>query len=144
MARDGLDDEAVGRILRDTQRIALVGASNRPERPSLGVMRFLLAHGYQVVPVNPGLAGQSLLEQPVVSDLADAGELDMVDIFRASDQAGAVVDEAIQRGARTVWLQLGVSDPAAVGRARAAGLQAVVDRCPAIEIPRLGITRRTA
>ncbi len=137
MAQDGLGDGEVERILRDTRRVALVGASNRPERPSHGVMRFLLARGYQVTPVNPGLAGQVLLGQAVVASLAEAGPLDMVDIFRASDQAGAVVDDAIRLGARTVWLQLGVIDVAAAERGRAAGLSVVMDRCPAIEMPRL-------
>ena len=139
MTRDGLSDEEVGHILRDTRRIALVGASDKPERASHGVMRFLLARGYAVVPVNPSLAGQTLLGQTAVATLAEAGTLDMVDVFRASDQAGAVVDEAIALGARTVWLQLGVIDTAAVERARQAGLAAVMDRCPAIEMPRLGI-----
>ena len=134
---DGLDDAEVARILRSTRRIALVGASNKPERPSHGVMRYLLHCGWQVTPVNPGLAGQTVLGQPVVASLADAGALDMVDIFRASDQAGAVVDEAIRLGARTVWLQLGVIDQDAAARARAAGLAVVMNRCPAIEAPRL-------
>jgi predicted CoA-binding protein len=137
MALDGLSDADVGRILRTTRRIALVGASNRPERPSYGVMRFLLQRGWAVTPVNPGLAGQSLLGQTVVAALEEAGPLDMVDIFRASDQAGGVVDDAIRLGARSVWLQLGVIDQAAAERARAAGLAVVMDRCPAIEAPRL-------
>ncbi len=144
MALDGLDDGEVARILRDTRRIAMVGASNRAERPSHGVMRFLLARGYDVVPVNPGLSGQTLMRQTVVSSLAEAGPLDMVDIFRASDQASAVVDEAIRLGARTVWLQLGVVDVEAADRARAAGLAVIMDRCPAIEIPRLGVVRAPA
>ena len=138
MALDGLADADVARILNETKRIALVGASNRPERPSHGVMRFLLSRGWQVTPVNPGLAGQTLLGQPVVASLDEAGPLDMVDIFRASDQAGGVVDDAIRLGARSVWLQLGVVDHDAAARARAAGLKVVMDRCPAIEAPRLG------
>lgn len=138
MALDGLSDADVSRILLNTRRIALVGASNRPERPSHGVMRFLLQRGWAVTPVNPSLAGQTLLGQTVVASLEEAGPLDMVDIFRASEQAGAVVDEAIRRGARSVWLQLGVIDHAAAERARAAGLAVVMDRCPAIEAPRLG------
>ncbi len=138
MALDGLADADVARILNETRRIALVGASNRPERPSHGVMRFLLSRGWQVTPVNPGLAGQTLLGQPVVASLDEAGPLDMVDIFRASDQAGGVVDDAIRLGARSVWLQLGVVDHEAAARARAAGLKVVMDRCPAIEAPRLG------
>ncbi|MGI3776162.1 MAG: CoA-binding protein [Janthinobacterium lividum] len=132
-----MDDAALRDLLTRTRRIALVGASANPARPSHGVMRFLLARGYAVTPVNPGLAGQTLLGQTVAASLDDAGPLDMVDIFRASDQAGAAVDDAIRLGARSVWLQLGVIDPAAIGRARAAGLDAVMDRCPAIEWPRL-------
>ena len=139
MAVDGLSDTQVARILRTTRRIALVGASARPERPSHGVMRFLLAQGWAVTPVNPGLAGQRLLGQPVVASLAEAAPLDLVDVFRAADRAGEVVDEAIRLGARTVWLQLDVIDHAAAERARRAGLNVVMDRCPAIEAPRLGV-----
>ena len=135
-----MDDATLRDLLHGTRRIALVGASANPARPSHAVMRFLLAHDYAVTPVNPGLAGQTLLGQPVAADLDEAARtapLDMVDIFRASDQAGAVVDDAIRLGARSVWLQLGVIDTAAVQRARDAGLAAVMDRCPAIEWPRL-------
>ena len=139
MAADGLSDADVARILRNTRQIALVGASNRPERPSHGVMRFLLRHGWEVTPVNPGLAGQTLLDRVVVASLAEAGPLDMVDVFRAPDRAGEMVDEAIRLGAHCVWLQLGVIDEAAAARARAAGLAVVMDRCPAIEAPRLGV-----
>ena len=140
MVVDGLTDKDVARILGQTRRIAMVGASNKPDRPSYGVMRFLLGQGWAVTPVNPALAGQTLLGQPVAGSLAEAGALDMVDVFRASDQAGGVVDEAIQLGARTVWLQLGVIDEAAASRARAAGLAVVMDRCPAIEATRLRLT----
>jgi predicted CoA-binding protein len=139
MTVDGLDDAAICSILTTTRRIALVGASARPDRPSYQVMGTLLAAGYTVVPVNPGVAGQSLHGQTVVATLAEAAPLDMVDIFRASDQAGPVVDEAVRLGARTVWMQLGVIDEAAAARARAAGLTVVMDRCPAIERPRLGL-----
>ena len=139
MARiDGLTDAEVAAILRQTRRIALVGASAKPQRPSHGVMAFLLARGWQVTPVNPGLAGQRLLGQTVVGTLDEAGPLDLVDIFRAPEQAGAVVDGAIRLGAHGVWLQLGVVDREAAERARAAGLAVVMDRCPAIEAPRLG------
>jgi len=138
---DGLDDAAVARLLLTTRRIALVGASANPGRPSHGVMRFLLAHGYEVIPVNPGLASQTLLGRQVVASLDAAGPLDMVEIFRNSAEPGAVVDAAIRLHARSVWLQLGVIDPAAIGRARAAGLVAVMDRCPAIEWPRLRLSR---
>ncbi|WP_337876488.1 CoA-binding protein [Elioraea sp.] len=140
MARDGLSDDDIRRLLTATRRIALVGASARPERPSHGVMRTLLAHGYAVVPVNPNLAGQELMGQRVVARLAGIeGPVDLVDIFRRSSEAGRVVDEAIAIGAKAVWLQLGVIDAAACDRARAAGLMAVMDRCPAIELRRLGI-----
>ncbi|GIX09116.1 CoA-binding protein [Elioraea sp.] len=140
MARDGLSDDDIRRLLTAAKRIALVGASARPERPSHGVMRTLLAHGYAVVPVNPNLAGQELMGQRVVARLAGIeGPVDLVDIFRRSSEAGRVVDEAIAIGAKAVWLQLGVIDAAACDRARAAGLMAVMDRCPAIELRRLGI-----
>lgn len=139
MAIDRLDDAEVAAILRRTRRIALVGASARPDRPSHGVMAFLLSHGWEVTPVNPALAGQALLGRIAVGTLAEAGPLDLVDVFRASDQAGGVVDDAIRLDARGVWLQLGVVDAAAAARARAAGLSVVMDRCPAIEAPRLGV-----
>lgn len=120
-------------LLLTTRRIALVGASHKPERPSFGVMRFLLARGYQVTPVNPGLAGQEILGQRVVASLAEAAPLDLVDVFRRSEEAGAVMDEAVALGARAVWLQLGVVDEAAAARARAKGVTVVMDRCPVIE-----------
>ena len=136
---DGLDDEAVVLLLRRTRRIALVGASARPERPSFGVMRFLLSRGYDVVPVNPGLAGQRLHGQLVVATLPEAAPLDMVDIFRSLEEVPAVVDEAIRLGARSVWMQLGLVESASAGRARVAGLVVAMNRCPAIEWPRLGL-----
>ncbi len=140
-ADDGLDDEAVAALLRRTQRVALVGASDRPDRASFRVMRFLLSRGYDVVPVNPGLVGQSLHGQPVVAVLADAAPLDMVDIFRSLDQVPAVVDEAIRLRARSVWMQLALVEPVSAARARAAGLVVAMDRCPAIEWPRLSLAR---
>jgi predicted CoA-binding protein len=126
-------------ILTGTRRIAVVGVSKNPDRASNAVLRFLVQHGFEVVGVNPGLAGQTMHGAPVVASLEEAGPLDMVDVFRASDQAGAVVDEAIRLGARTVWMQLGVIDAAAADRARAAGLAVVMDRCPIIEWRRLGL-----
>lgn len=140
MGQDGLSDDDIRHLLATTRRIALVGASAKPDRPAHGVMRHLLARGYEVVPVNPGLAGQSLMEQRVMARLTDIeGKVDLVDIFRRSSEAGRVVDEAIAIGAKAVWMQLGVIDPAARDRARAAGLVAVMDRCPAIELRRLGV-----
>src|SRR6516165_1360672 len=134
-------DEEIRRILTQTRRIALVGASAKPERPSHGVMRFLLEQGYDVTPVNPGLAGQEILGRKVVASLAEAAPLEMVDLFRNSAAVEAPVREAIRLGAKTIWMQLGVVNEAAAQAARAAGLAVVMDRCPAIEIPRLGINR---
>jgi predicted CoA-binding protein len=131
-------------LLTTTRTIAMVGASDRPDRPSHGVMRFLQAHGYRVIPVNPALAGQQLLGETVVATVAEAGPVDMVDIFRNSDAAGAITDEAIATGAKAVWMQLGVINEAAAARAKAAGLKVVMDHCPKIEITRLGIAAHSA
>ena len=129
-------------ILTTARVIALVGWSPNPDRPSHGVAAFLARQGYRVIPVNPGQAGMMALGEVVQSSLsAIVGPVDIVDIFRRSAMAGAVVDEAIAIGAGAVWMQLGVRDEAAAARARAAGLRVVMNRCPAIEIPRLGIVR---
>lgn len=137
-----MTDDKIRDLLLATRRIAMVGASDRPDRPSHGVFRFLLDRVYEAVPVNPQLAGRAVHGVPAVATLAEAAPLDMVDIFRRSADAGAVVDEAIRLGARSVWLQLGVVDEAAAARARAAGLIVVMDRCPAIEWRRLGLPPR--
>jgi predicted CoA-binding protein len=134
-----MDDEMIRDILTTTRRIAVVGASNKPERPSYGVMRFLIAKGFEVIPVNPGLAGLEILGRRVVATLEEAGPLDMVDLFRNAAEVAAPVDEAIRLRARTVWMQLGVVNEAAADKALAAGLRVVMDRCPAIEMPRLGL-----
>jgi predicted CoA-binding protein len=139
MRVDGLSDEEIRALLLATQRIALVGASNKPERPSYGVMRFLLGRGFDVVPVNPVLAGQRLQGQLVVASLEAAGPLDMVDLFRNAAEVGPPMAEAIRLGAKSVWMQLGVINEAAAAKARKAGLTVVMDRCPAIEMPRLGM-----
>jgi predicted CoA-binding protein len=132
-------DSELRTILRSVKTIAVVGWSPKPDRPSHRVAAFLKRRGYRVIPVNPGQAGQEALGETIRSTLAEAGPVDMVDIFRRSEEAGAVVDQAIAAGAKVVWMQLGVMDAAAADRARAAGLQVVMDRCPAIEIPRLGL-----
>jgi predicted CoA-binding protein len=136
---DGQTDAAIRTILETTRRIALVGASAKPWRPSHGVMRFLLECGYDVTPVNPGLAGQAIHDRPVVGRLDAAAPLEMVDVFRNSAHVGGVVDDAIRLGARVVWMQLGVVDQAAAELARAAGITVVMDRCPVIEARRLGL-----
>ena len=135
-------DEDIRRILTTTRRIAVVGASGNPSRPSNGVTRFLIGCGYDVTPVNPGLAGQALHGRMAVATLDQAVPLDMVDLFRASDQVGPFVRYAIRLGARTIWMQLGVIDRAAAEEAEAAGLAVVMDRCPHIEWGRLGLPRR--
>ena len=132
-------DDQIREVLTTTRRIALVGASNKPERPSYDVMRALLAHGYEVTPVNPGLAGQTIQGRAVVASLEEAAPLDMVDVFRASAHVRPVMDEAIRLGAKSVWLQLGVVDEDAARDGRAAGLTVIMDRCPKIELPRLGL-----
>ena len=131
-------DEDIAAVLAATRSIALVGASAKPERPSHRVMRFLQSVGYQVYPVNPALAGQSLLGSTVYPDLAAIPvAIDMVDVFRQSKYLQGISDQAIAIGARTLWTQLGVVDAAAAATAERAGLAVVMDRCPAIEFPRL-------
>jgi predicted CoA-binding protein len=137
LAVDGLDDATIRQVLTTTQRIALVGASANRDRPSNEVLGFLVARGYSVTPINPGLAGQKLYDRTVVAGLDAATPLDMVDLFRASEQVLAPVQEAIRLGARTIWMQLGVINLDAAALARAAGLIVVMDRCPVVELARL-------
>jgi predicted CoA-binding protein len=133
--------EDIAKLLNATRTIALIGISDRPDRPSYGVMKVLQDHGYRVLPVNPQIAGEHVHGEFVWNGLADIGvPIDMVDIFRRSEAAGDAVDEAIAAGAKSVWLQLGVVNEAAAARAEAAGLKVVMDRCPAIEIRRLGLS----
>lgn len=133
-----VDDREIADVLHRVRSIALLGASPRPERPSYGVMRFLLEHGYRVFPVNPGLAGTQLLGQTVYPSLADLPQrVDMVDVFRQSRFLDQIVDDTVASGIGVLWTQLGVVDEVAAQRAQNAGIRVVMDRCPAIEWPRL-------
>ena len=140
MDHDAYPDAYLRDVLTLTRTIAVVGASPRQERPSHRVMAYLQRRGYRTIPVNPFAAGQTINGETCYARLADIPEpVNMVDIFRRPEAAGSVVDEAVAIGARFVWMQLGVRDDAAAARAEASGLAVVMDRCPAIEIPRLGL-----
>jgi predicted CoA-binding protein len=133
-------DSEIADLLTRVRTIALVGASDRPSRPSYGVMKYLQSRGYRVFPVNPQITGEHVHGEYVWRELSQIGEpIDMVDIFRRSQAAGEAVDEAISIGAKAVWLQIGVINQEAAARAEAAGLQVVMDRCPKIDIPRLNV-----
>ncbi len=132
------DDETIRTVLRDTRTIAMVGASANWSRPSFFVMKYLQRKNYRVIPVNPGIAGQEILGEPVAAALSDIGEpVDMVDVFRNSAAAGPITDEAIDIGAKSVWMQIGVRNDDAASRAEAAGLTVIMNRCPKIEYSRL-------
>ena len=138
MDHDRYDDAYIREILRESKVIAMVGASSNWNRPSYFAMKYLQRKGFRVIPVNPREAGNKILGETVYATLADIPEsIDMVDVFRNSEAAGAVADDAIAVGAKTLWMQLGVRNDEAATRAEAAGLKVVMNRCPKIEFGRL-------
>ncbi len=140
MNHDSYDDALIKRILTNVKTIALVGASNNPARPSYIVFKYLKERGYRVIPVNPGLAGQELLGETIYGKLADIPfPVDMVEIFRNSEAAGPITDEALAMSPkpRVIWMQLSVRNDAAAARAEADGVEVVMNRCPKIEYGRL-------
>lgn len=135
---DHYPDSYLRAVLRDVKTIAMVGASANWNCPSYFAMKYLLDHGYRVHPVNPGVAGQEILGQKTYASLGELPErVDMVDIFRNSEAAGPITDEAIKHGAKVVWMQLTIRNDEAAKRAEASGLRVVMDRCPKIEHSRL-------
>ena len=137
--------EDIAELLSNARNIAMVGASDRPDRPSHGVMKFLQSHGYRVFPVNPQITGEHVHGEYVWRELSQIGEpIDIVDIFRRSEEVGPIVDQAIEVGAKAVWMQLGVIDEEAAARAEAAGLKVVMDHCPKIEFARLKLSPVTS
>jgi uncharacterized protein len=142
MNHDTYDDSLIARVLSDNRTIAMVGASANTSRPSYFVLKYLVAKGFRVIPINPGLGGQDIAGQKVVGSLADLdGPVDMIDIFRNSEAAGVVVDDAIKLkdklGLKVIWMQLSVRNDAAAAKAEAAGLTVIMNRCPKIEYGRL-------
>src|SRR5712671_1830407 len=132
-------DAQLRAILQRVKTIAMVGASSNWNRPSYFVMKYLQGKGYRVIPINPGIAGQSLLGETVYASLRDIPEpVDMVDVFRAAHEAPAIVEDAIAIGAKVVWMQLGIRNDAAATAAEKAGIEVVMNRCPKIEFGRLG------
>ncbi|WP_413734426.1 CoA-binding protein [Sodalis sp. RH21] len=137
-----MTDTDIADILTSVKTIALVGASDNPSRASHGVMAYLLQQGYQVFPVNPTLAGEEILGQKVYGSLAEVPvKIDMVDIFRRSEAVYDLTQEAIAIDAKVIWMQLGVINEQAAVLAKNIGMQVVMDRCPKIEIPRLGLEK---
>ncbi len=131
-------DKQIAQLLLKTKTIALEIASPKPERASNRILQFLLAQGYDVYPVNPRLAGEKIAGREVYGSLEDIPvPIDMVDIFRRSDSVEPIVTRAIKAQAKAVWMQLGVINTQACDLAQAAGIEVVMDKCPAIEIPRL-------
>ena len=133
-------DADIAELLTDARTIALIGASDRPDRASYGVMRFLQEQGYRVIPVNPRITGEHVHGEYIWRELSQIGEpIDIVDIFRRSEEVGPIVDQAIAVGAKAIWMQLGVENAEAAAKAEAAGLKVVMNHCPKIEFARLGL-----
>ena len=142
MSELSYDDAHMKRILREVRTIAIVGASSNWVRPSNFAMKYLQGKGYKVIPLNPGQAGKEILGEPCYASVAEIpGTVDMIDIFRNSEAAGAVVDDilpiASEKKIRVIWMQLGIRNDNAAARAKAAGLTVIMDRCPKIEYGRL-------
>ncbi len=141
MNQQAYSDDLIRSILKSVKTIALVGASANTDRPSWEVMNFLLNRGYDIVPINPGLAGNEILGQQVYRSLADVPKrIDMVDIFRNSESAGEVTDEvlALPSLPDVIWMQIGVINDGAAKRAQSKGIKVIMNRCPKMELMRLG------
>jgi predicted CoA-binding protein len=139
-AHEHYPDELIREILKTVRSIALVGASNNPARPSFIVTKYLSERGFKMFPINPGLAGQTIVGLPVHGSLAELPEpVDMVEIFRNSEAAGGITDEALALPTlpKVIWMQLGVRNDAAAARAEARGVRVIMNRCPKIEYGRL-------
>ena len=135
------DPQDIADLLQNARTIALVGASDRPDRASFGVMKFLQDQGYRVIPVNPRITGEHVHGEYIWRELGQIGEpIDIVDIFMRGETVGPIVDDAIAIGAKAVWMQLGVINGEAAAKAEAAGLKVVMDHCPKIEFARLGLS----
>ena len=127
-------------LLQNARTIALVGASDRPDRASFGVMKFLQDQGYRVIPVNPRITGEHVHGEYIWRELGQIGEpIDIVDIFMRGETVGPIIDDAIAIGAKAVWMQLGVINEEAAAKAESAGLKVAMDHCPKIEFARLGL-----
>ena len=138
MNHDDYDDKYIISVLNDAKTVAMVGASPNWNRPSYFAMKYMQKKGFRVIPVNPGVAGQEILGETVRASLDEIDEpIDMVDIFRNSEAAGPITDDAIKAGAKIIWMQLGVQNDDAAKRAEDAGLRVVMNRCPKIEYARL-------
>jgi predicted CoA-binding protein len=140
MNHDSYPDDLIRSVLSNVKTIAMVGASNNPARPSFFVLKYLMGRGYRVIAINPGLPGKDIEGAPIYATLADVPErIDMVDIFRNSEAAGAIVDEALLLSPlpKVIWMQLSVRNDEAAARAEARGVTVIMNRCPKIEYGRL-------